>query len=82
MNAPYILTKPLHPSQKILKEESNGTIFSISVTWNFELEREILGFGESIVVLSPKRLRNKINHRIKKMGERYEKEVLSDYLRG
>jgi predicted DNA-binding transcriptional regulator YafY len=78
-NAPYILTKPLHPSQKILKEEAQGTTFSISVTWNFELEREILGFGEAIVILSPARLRNKINFRIRKMGERYEEE--NDYVK-
>lgn len=78
-NAPYILTKPLHPSQKILQEQNDSMIFSITVTWNFELEREILGFGESIEVLSPKRLRNKINYRIRKMGERYEKEEITEY---
>ncbi|MDQ3111200.1 MAG: WYL domain-containing protein [Bacteroidota bacterium] len=72
MNAPYIITKPIHASQKILKEEDDGLVFSISVTWNFELEREILGFGEAIVVLSPKRLMNKINFRIRKMGEEYQ----------
>lgn len=70
-NAPYIITKPIHPSQKILKKENDGVIFSINVTWNFELEREILGFGEQIKVLSPKRLRNKLHHRIKRMMEMY-----------
>jgi predicted DNA-binding transcriptional regulator YafY len=73
-NAPYILTKPLHPSQKILREEKDGAVFSIRVNWNFELEREILGFGEAIEVLSPARLRNKINFRIRKMGELYEEK--------
>ncbi|MES2591095.1 MAG: WYL domain-containing protein [Bacteroidota bacterium] len=65
-NAPYIVTKPLHTSQKILKEESDGLIFSIDVVWNFEMEREILGFGESIKVLAPKRLSGKISSRLKK----------------
>lgn len=73
-NAPYVITKPLHPSQKLLKTEPDGMIFSINVTWNYELEREILGFGEQLVVLSPKRLRNKIEWRIKRMVERYEQE--------
>jgi predicted DNA-binding transcriptional regulator YafY len=59
-HAPYIITKPIHASQKILKEDVDGTIFSIDVIWNFELEREILGFGEQIKVLSPKRLNGKI----------------------
>lgn len=70
-NAPYVITKPLHPSQKILKEEEDGMLFSIQVIWNFELEREILGFGEKIIVLSPRRLRNKIAQRISKMMELY-----------
>lgn len=64
-NAPYIMTKPMHPSQVIHKEESEYTIFSIQVIWNFELEREILGFGEGMIVLSPKRLQSKIARRLK-----------------
>lgn len=70
-NAPYIITKPMHPSQKILKQEVDGTIFSIDVVWNFELEREILGFGEFIQVLSPRRLKNKIAWRISEMTKHY-----------
>jgi predicted DNA-binding transcriptional regulator YafY len=75
-NTPYILTKPLHASQKVLREDSDGTIIGITVTWNFELEKEILGFGEALFILSPKRLRNKINFRIRKMGENYEQNTM------
>jgi predicted DNA-binding transcriptional regulator YafY len=71
-HAPYIITKPLHPSQKILKEDVDGTIFSIEVIWNFELEREILGFGEQIKILSPKRLSGKIQSRLKQMLQKYQ----------
>lgn len=71
-HAPYIITKPLHPSQKILKEEEDGTIFSIEVIWNFELEREILGFGEQVKVLSPKRLSGKIQSRLKQTLSSYQ----------
>lgn len=63
-HAPYVITKPIHHTQKILKEEADGVIFSIEVVWNFELEREILGFGESLKVLSPKRLQGKIYKRL------------------
>lgn len=73
-NAPYIVTKPMHASQKILKEDITGTIFSIQVVWNFELEREILGFGEFIKVLSPKRLRNKLAQRLKMAHDHYTEE--------
>lgn len=72
-NAPYVITKPLHHSQQIQKTENDGMIFSIRVTWNFELERELLGFGEQIEVLSPKRLRNKLNYRIARMHEKYQR---------
>ena len=73
-NAPYIVTKPIHSSQQILKEDVDGTIFSIKVVWNFELEREILGFGEFIRVLSPRRLKNKISYRFRTAFEQYSEE--------
>jgi len=70
-HAPYIITKPIHASQKVLKEEQDGTIFSIEVIWNFELEREILGFGDLMKVLSPKRLSGKIQSRLKNAQAKY-----------
>lgn len=70
-NAPYILTKPLHTSQKTLKEDENGIIISIEVILNFELEREILGFGESVEVLAPKALVNKIKRRLANASNLY-----------
>ncbi|MDC1068687.1 WYL domain-containing protein [Candidatus Kapabacteria bacterium] len=71
-NYPYIVTKPLHPSQKVLKEMDDGVIFEIQVIWNFELEREILGFGEGVKVLSPQRLQKKIKHRLIESSKHYE----------
>jgi len=77
-HAPYILTKPLHPSQKLLKEEKDFSLFSIEVCWNFELEREILGFGEQMLVLSPKRLANKIQSRYKQAAKLYMPKEATD----
>jgi len=74
LNAPYAITKPLHSSQKILKEEIDGTIFSIDVIWNFELERELLGFGEAIEIIAPRNLRKKIKGRLYTAFKKYEKE--------
>jgi predicted DNA-binding transcriptional regulator YafY len=73
-HAPYITTKPLHPTQKILKQEENAVVFSIDVIWNFELEREILGFGEQIKVLGPRRLAGKIKSRLKHTFKQYDKD--------
>ena len=75
-HAPYIITKPVHPSQKILREDPDGTIFSIEVIWNFELE--ILGFGEQVIVLSPRRLSGKIQARMKHTLSKYSKKEKSN----
>ncbi|WP_316839207.1 WYL domain-containing protein [Pedobacter gandavensis] len=71
-NAPYILTKPLHHSQQVLKEEADGLIFRIDVVLNFELEREILGFGECMKVLAPRNLASRIQKRLIQSAGQYE----------
>ncbi|MCG8580868.1 MAG: WYL domain-containing protein, partial [Bacteroidales bacterium] len=58
---PYILTKPFHWSQYIVEERSDGIVIAIKVVPNFELERLILGYGDSIEVLSPPSLRRQIS---------------------
>jgi len=79
-NVPYLLTKPLHPSQTLLRQDDNGIIISIQVIINFELEREILGFGEGMKVLSPRMLQSRIRKRLASSLEKYEvvKEKRSD----
>lgn len=71
-NAPYILTKPLHHSQEVFKETRDWMFFTIKVIWNFELEREILGFGESMKVLLPSRMQSKMKARLKEAVAIYE----------
>lgn len=71
-NAPYVLTKPLHHTQQVINEDENGLIVRIDVIPNFELEREILGFGENIEVLGPRNLKKAINRRILKMEKQNE----------
>ena len=74
-NAPYISTKPIHSSQTILKEDENGIIVRIDVVLNFELEREILGFGECVKVLGPRLLQSRIKRRVEQMRKNYENEA-------
>lgn len=63
--APYIITKPLHSSQEIVKEEADGSIeITLNVVLNLELEREILGFGQNIEVVKPRLLRHRIKKRL------------------
>mgnify|MGYP000364297699 CR=1 FL=1 len=68
---PYILTKPLHASQKVLKDADGQLIIQIEVVPNFELEREILGFGEKIKVLAPRQLVKRISERLNWAGGQY-----------
>lgn len=72
-NAPYVTTKPFHHSQEILEKLPDGSVrIKIKVHLNFELERMILGFGNSIQVISPRVLRNKIKRKLKSGLELYE----------
>lgn len=55
---PYIETKPLHGTQRIIKRTKNEVIISIEVKINYELESLILSHGEKISVMEPENLRN------------------------
>lgn len=73
-NAPYVVTKPLHHSQVIEKENEDGSVeVNIKVKINFELERLILGFGDAIEVVQPERLRKRIAKKLEKAISLYSK---------
>lgn len=75
-NAPYVLTKPFHHSQKLLERLEDGSIrISIEVHLNYELERLILGFGKSIEVLQPGTLRRRIRWILSNALKNYEPET-------
>lgn len=74
-NAPYVLTKPIHPSQKVIKRDKDGIEISLDVQLNFELEREILGFGPSMKVLSPDHFKRRIQKLIHECLEAYQFEI-------
>ena len=69
--APYILTKPLHGSQKQLLLNEKGLLFSLEVFPNYELEKEILSYGEDLTLLEPEDLRIKLRDRLCKSIEMY-----------
>ncbi len=71
-NAPYVITKPFHKSQRIIEEREDGVIFNIFVKQNFELERLILGFGDSIEVLKPEKLRQRIAKKLQRAVNNYD----------
>lgn len=69
---PYIETKPLHGSQKILERNEDHIIIQLQVIPNYELESLIFSRGEAIEILEPEHLREKFAKRVEKLMERYK----------
>lgn len=69
-NAPYVLTKPFHISQRVVESRPDRSIvISLTLHLNFELERLILGFGDGMEVLKPAALRKRIKAKmVRAMG--------------
>ncbi len=63
----YIRTKPLHHTQKELKDGQ----FELTLVPNFELESLLLSFGENLKVISPKALSDKIAQRVTALNKVY-----------
>ncbi len=70
---PYIETKPLHNSQKIIEINGDGSaVFQIKVILNFEIERDLLSYGEGIKVITPRILVRHIERRLRAAAAMYD----------
>ena len=71
--APYVITKPLHGTQKVVGKEKDGSILiTIEVVPNQELERVILGFGQHMQVIEPRLLRHRMKKELQVAALQYE----------
>ncbi len=68
----YVLTKPLHHTQKIVRQSESELVVSCNVVANFEFMEQILSFGEHAIVLKPKELVDKIKTIVVRMSENYK----------
>ncbi len=68
---PYIETKPIHGSQKVIERRETSTEIQLELIPNYEMESLILSFGEKIEVIMPLDLREKIKERIQALFEKY-----------
>ena len=68
-----IETLIFHPEQKCEKLDSDEIIVSFKSTFNYELIREILRFGNEVEVIEPTILRKKIYEILKKSVKIYKK---------
>jgi len=70
-HAQYVITKPFHSSQKVIEKDGRGITIELNLQLNYELEKEILGMGEGVMVLAPERLKRKITARLKQAINQY-----------
>lgn len=68
---PYVETKPIHGSQKVVSKNDTEVIIQLSVVLNYELESTLFQFGEKLTVIEPKELQEKMIERINKMLSKY-----------
>jgi len=54
---PYIITKPIHSSQKFITKTNEGIEISLNLIPNYEFFSLILSFGSSVKIVSPEGLR-------------------------
>lgn len=67
----YMVNKSIHETQKHKWLDENTLELKIKVVKNYELERLILSYGESVKVIEPHNLREKIKERLLKGFENY-----------
>ena len=71
---PYIKTKPLHgATQRLVDMDETGAYITIEVYLNYELEQQILSFGEKVKVLEPAELKERIKQRLMEAANNYLK---------
>jgi len=68
---PYIDSKPLHPSQKILEKKEDYTIIQLDVIPNYEFYAQILSFGPAVSVIHPESVRFTMKEKLIAMLENY-----------
>lgn len=67
----YVLTKPLHGSQRIERADEDGLTITFEVIPNQELYQLLLSFGADVEIISPQNVRDEIQKKISKMNLLY-----------
>jgi len=70
--APYIETKPIHPSQKSSRQIDGSLLVKVKLLPNYELMQLLLGFGADVEILSPKSLRDEMTQKAIKLMKIYK----------
>jgi predicted DNA-binding transcriptional regulator YafY len=70
--AQYVLSQPIHHTQKLVKESADAVVVELEVYPTHELIMTILGFGSGVIVLEPATLREKIKSTIDDINKNYQ----------
>lgn len=68
---PYIESKPLHGSQKVIDKADEFVVIELELKINIELISVIFRYAENVIVLKPEKLRNIIKIKAKNIVENY-----------
>jgi predicted DNA-binding transcriptional regulator YafY len=68
---PYIVTKPIHGSQKKLESETEGLTIQLNLIPNFEFYQLILSYGDRVKILAPKETQDHISKLLKRALDLY-----------
>lgn len=61
----YIMTKPIHHSQRVVERHDDYTILSLDLIPTYEFETIMLTYADKCAILEPLDLREKIKERAK-----------------
>lgn len=73
--AAYVRSRVWHPSQQVKDISGRQIVMRLHVGGELELSSWILSFGPSAIVLSPERLRRKIQNDLTRTADNYRTEV-------
>ena len=71
IQANYILSQPMHSSQKVLKQTKEGVTIALKTQINKELVMQLLSYGAGVKVKKPASLKREIKEELKKAIDQY-----------
>ncbi len=72
IQAQYVITQPLHHSQKRVEEITDKIVFKYKLVPNFEFYARILGWGNEVEVLSPLNIREGVQKIAARILSKYQ----------
>ncbi|MFR9546816.1 MAG: WYL domain-containing protein, partial [Rikenellaceae bacterium] len=63
----FISTKPLHHSQKLVSSGDRYVIVELKIAYNYELETALLEFADTVEIIEPQHLRDRIRERAERI---------------